>query len=169
MLAGLDRLAAPLFVVTDPTKLWLLIDASESDLPKIRKGQFVKVRSQTFPDRTFSAVIDYISDGLDPITRTVRARAVVDNANRALKAEMLVWADLSTSAVSAVDIDSRAVFLKGDRHFIFAENGRRSFERREIAIGSEHNGRIEILEGLRAGERVVTDGALLLDQLADNR
>jgi cobalt-zinc-cadmium efflux system membrane fusion protein len=168
MLAGIDRLAAPLFVVTDPSKLWLMIDVAEADLPKIQKGQALTVRSQTYPDRSFSATIDYISDGLDPITRTARARASVDNSSRSLKAEMLVWADLSTSSIGAVDVNARAVFLKGEKHFVFTETSKGNFTRREVLVGVEHEGQIQVLGGLKEGDRVVADGALLLDLVADN-
>jgi cobalt-zinc-cadmium efflux system membrane fusion protein len=167
MLAGIDRLAAPLFVITDPSKLWIWIDITEADLGKVRKGQAVSIKSPVFPDRTFGAVIDYISDGLDPITRTAKARAVVENSDRLLKSEMLVWAQVNNAAVAAVDIDSHAVFLKGDRHFVFAEEAKGRFSKREVTIGAEHDGKIQVLSGLKEGDRVVTDGALLLDLVAD--
>ncbi len=168
MLAGIDRLAAPLYVVSDPSKLWLLIDITEADLPKLRKGQTLTVHSQTYPDQTFTATIDHISDGLDPVTRTARARALVDNAGRKLKSEMLVWSDLNTPSTGAVDVNARAVFLKGERHFVFAETAKGSFVRREVSVGAEHDGQIQVLGGLKEGERVVSDGALLLDVVADN-
>ncbi|HTI69265.1 MAG TPA: efflux RND transporter periplasmic adaptor subunit [Candidatus Limnocylindria bacterium] len=167
MLAGIDRLAAPLFVVTDPARLWVWIDVSEADLGKVQKGQTVTVRSQVFPDRIFAATIDYISDGLDPITRTAKARAVVDNKNRLLKSEMLVWADLSTATTAALDVNSRAVFLKGDRHYVYTEESRGAFARREVVVGVEHDGLVQVLGGLKVGDRVVADGALLLDLVAD--
>ena len=167
MLAGIDRLAAPLFVITDPSRLWVWIDITETDLGRVQKGQPVIISSQVFPDRTFSAVIDYISDGLDPITRTAKARAVVDNKNHLLKSEMLVWAQVSNVAGAAVDVNSHAVFLKGVRHYVYAEESKGRFSKREVTIGTEHDGMIQVLGGLKEGDRVVTDGALLLDLVAD--
>ena len=167
MLAGIDRLAAPLFVITDPSRLWVWIDITEMDLGRVQKGQPVIISSQVFPDRIFNAVIDYISDGLDPITRTAKARAVVDNKNRLLKSEMLVWAQVSNVAAAAVDVNSHAVFLKGDRHYVYAEESKGRFSKREVTIGIEHDGKIQVLSGLKEGDRVVTDGAMLLDLVAD--
>lgn len=168
MLAGLERLAAPLFVVTDPSRLWVLIDICEQDLSKVTKGQTLIIRSQSYPGRTFPASIVYISDSLDPITRTVRARAVVSNEGRHLKAEMLVWAEMADAGPASVEVNSHAVFLKGERHFVYAESGRHAFEAREVTIGVEHDGQVQVFSGVKLGERIVSDGAMLLDLVADN-
>ena len=168
MLAGLERLAAPLFVVTDPSRLWVLIDICEQDLSKVAKGQTLIIRSQSYPGKTFPASIVYISDSLDPITRTVRARAVVVNEDRQLKAEMLVWAEMTDTGSATVEVNSHAVFLKGERHFVYAESGRHSFDAREVTVGVEREGQIQVLSGLKPGERIVSDGAMLLDLVADN-
>jgi cobalt-zinc-cadmium efflux system membrane fusion protein len=166
MLAGTDRQAAPLFTVTDPSRLWILLDANEADLSSLRVGQSFELRSRTVATRTFGGKIELISDFLDPASRTVKVRGSVDNASRQLKAEMFVTAEiLPDGSVAGADVSARAVFLKGERQFVFVEEGTGIFARREVKAGPEHNGKVLVLEGLKPGQRVVTDGSLLLEQL----
>lgn len=166
MLAGTDRQAAPLFTVTDPSHLWILLDANEADLPLLRVGQRFELRSRTVTGREFAGRIEQISDFLDPASRTVKVRGSVDNSSRQLKAEMFVTAEiLPDGQVAGADISARAVFLKGERHFVFVEEGKGVFARREVKAGPEHNGKVLVLEGIQPGQRVVTEGSLLLEQL----
>ena len=169
MLAGLDRIAAPLFVVTDPTRLWAQLDVLEADLPKLQRGQMVQVRSTTNPQRLFPARIEVIADALDPLTRTIKARASVPNADRQLKSEMLVSIEARSSIEEAVEVPSTAVFFLGDRHYAYAKVTDQAFERREVQIGNTLGGSVQVLRGLRSGERVVCDGAMLLEQIWENR
>src|SRR5207302_7105765 len=78
MLANAPQFFSPLFVVTDPSRLWVLLDVSDKDLPRVRRGEPILVHAQAFPDRVFQGTIDVISDSLDPTTRTVKVRASVD-------------------------------------------------------------------------------------------
>lgn len=168
MLASIERLAAPLFVVTDPARLWLMLDVTEAEAANIEVGQALEIRVPTHPDRVFRAVLDFESDALDPLTRTVKARATVDNPERLLKAEQLVSVEIvSANTAQLLDVPSSAVFLKGDRHFVFAEAGTGTFARREVHLGSAHQGQVQVTDGLKPGERVVTDGVMLLEQLLE--
>jgi cobalt-zinc-cadmium efflux system membrane fusion protein len=169
MLAGVERIAAPLFTVTDPTKLWLLLDVTEADAAQIDVGQKLQVRAAADPAHVYPAVLEYESDALDSVTRTVKARALVDNGARQLKAEQLVTVEMESPVASTVlSVPNSAVFLKGDRHFVFAESGSRTFVRREVKIGASHEGQIQITTGLEDGDRVVTDGVMLLEQVWEN-
>ncbi len=169
MLAGLDKVAAPLFVITDPTRLWAQLDVLEADLPKVHRGQSVQVRSTTLPERVYPATIEVIADAFDPISRTVKARAAVLNPDRQLKSEMLVCIEARSSTAHAVEVPSQAVFFLGDRHYAFAMVSAQAFERREVQIGNSLGGSVQVLHGLRPGERVVSDGALLLEQIWEQR
>ena len=152
-------------MVTDPARLWVLLDVSDKDLPRVRKGERILVHAPAFPDRVFQGTIDVISDSLDPTTRTVKVRASVDNSVRLLKAEMFVTVDLCANRPEGTDVCAKAVFLKGEKHYVFVQQGRGEFLRREITTGPEHEGKIQVLDGLLPGERVVTEGCLLLEQL----
>jgi cobalt-zinc-cadmium efflux system membrane fusion protein len=164
MLANAPQLFAPLFLVTDPSRLWVQVDASEKELSSLQIGQEVEVHTSAYADKTFRGAVDLISDYLDPATHTLKLRARVANPDRALKAEMLVSVDLPQRSQAAVQVPSRAVFLKGEKYFVFVEQNPGEFARKEIKIGCQGNSGTVVLEGVQAGDKVVTDGSLFLDQ-----
>jgi cobalt-zinc-cadmium efflux system membrane fusion protein len=156
----------PLFVITDPRRLWLFLDASESDVASLRRNQEVAIRARAVPGKTFHGRIDVIGEGLDPSTRTIKARCLVDNSEKLLRAEMYVTADVS-SAASGVDVSTKAVFLKDNRNFVFVETAPGEFEKKPVTVGAESNGRSVILSGVSAGQNVVIDGCLLLESILE--
>jgi membrane fusion protein, heavy metal efflux system len=169
MLASAPQLLSPLFVVTDPTRLWLYLDVTEGDGAALRPSEEVLVHARAFPDKVFHARLDAIESGLDPATRTVKVRCIVDNADALLRAEMYVSADVTEPASASVDVSTKAVFSRENEHFVFVETAPRRFERRPVTLGLESNGRSVVVAGLAAGERVVTEGSLLLEaMLADS-
>ncbi len=166
MLAGLPQFGAPLFVITDPARLWVLLDATESELYLLKPGTPVVIRSQAFSEASHPGRLEVVSDSFDPATRMLRVRGAVENADRTLRAEMLVTAEIEVPVSTPRSVASRAVFLKGDRHYVYVEEGLGRFRRREIKVGAEVEGKLPVLEGLDAGQRIVTGGALLLEQVA---
>ncbi len=165
MLASAPQLFSPLFVVTDPKRLWLFIDVNEHQLAHIKTGQELSIRAMAYPDQEFPGKIVVLSDYLDPSTRAIKIRASLDNSARLLKAEMLVRVDLPTARAPGFNVSASAVFLRGEKHYLFVEEGAGSFSRREVKVGEERAGRIPVLEGIQAGQRVVTGNCLMLDQM----
>lgn len=161
--------APPLFVVTNPSLLWVILDASEKDLPHLDIGKIVSIHTPVYRDEDFTARIANVSDFLDPSTRTVKVRATLDNAHRRLKAEMFVTAEVEARRALHMEIPSKSVFFQGDHHFVFTEDAKGRYTRREVRVGDEHEGNVEILDGLREGQRVVTEGALMLQQMIQPR
>jgi cobalt-zinc-cadmium efflux system membrane fusion protein len=157
--------APALFVVTDPSYLWVILDATERDLASIQRGQQIAIRSPVYHDEDFTARIESISDFLDPATRTIKVRASIDNSHRRLKAEMFVTAELRGEQVMQLQVPAKAVFFQGGQHFVFVGNGTGTFTRRKVTIGDEQQGSVEIRDGVGAGDRIVTDGALMLQQI----
>ena len=167
MLANMPEITAPLFVISDPTRLWLQIDATEVDLPHLQPGNEFTFTSRAFPEQTFTGRVEKVAAFLDQNTRTIKVRGSVDNARHQLKAEMFVNVTLPGGAASALSVPAVAVFLKGEKHFVFVEATPGQFTRQEVAIGSEQDGRVLILNGLQAGQQVVTVGCVLLQQLME--
>lgn len=167
MLANVPEITQPLFVVSDPAHLWIQIDATEVDLPHLQPGREFMFTSRVFPDQTFTGRVDKVSEFIDSNTRTIKVRGAVDNSRRRLKAEMFVNVSLPNGETSSISVPAAAVFLKGEKHFVFVQEEPGQFTRQEVAIGSEQAGRVLILNGLQAGQQVVTDGCILLQQLME--
>ena len=165
MLASAPQLFSPLFVVTDPRRLWLLVDLNEHQISHIKSGQEVAIHALAYPDQEFPGKVEVVSDFLDSATRTIKIRASVDNTARLLKAEMLVRVDLPMPKEAGFNVASGAVFLRGDKHYLFVEEELGTFSRREVKIGGEQSGKVSVLEGIQPGQRVVTGNSLMLDQL----
>jgi len=159
---GGDR---PLFVVSDPSKLWFVLNASEAESALLRAGSEVEIRAASAPDVSGIGRITHVADFVDPQTRTVKIRGVIDNAQRTFKAEMYVTGQVRQKTASGVTVPDSAVFLRGDVQFVFVEEGERRFVRRPVQIGPSSGGQQVVLEGLKPGDRVVVDGALLLQRL----
>ena len=98
---------------------------------------------------------------------TGEVRGTVDNPQRRLKAEMYVTVEIVGEVQAGADIPSEAVFLKDNKSYVYLERGPGRFERREVRLGAETDGRIAVLAGLPAGQRVVTEGCLLLQSMMD--
>ncbi len=170
MLANAPQLFAPLFVISNPDKLWLQLDVTEVQSPLLSPGQPLRVSSPALPGKIFEGKLLTIGNSLDPTTRTVRVAAEVDNHERLLKAEMFVNVDAVKPAANdtkAVTVSSNAVFLKDNRHYVFVEDEPGQYERKLVTLGAESDGKILVTEGIAAGQKVVTEGCLLLQALLD--
>lgn len=168
MLANVPQFTAPLFVVTDPTKLWVWLDVTEVQLPLVHIGQELTIRSKAFPDRGFKGKLEMLGNSLDPTTRTVRARGLVDNPQGLLKAELYVTAEIPDNTPTSLQVPSRAVFLRDNQYYVFLETTDGRYERQPVRLGTEREGKVAVLEGLKSGQRLVTEGCLLLQSLMDN-
>jgi len=171
MLANAPNLFSPLFTVSDPSKLWLQVDVTEADLTRLQAGERLQVTTRAFPDRVFDGVVEKIGDTMDPGTRTIKVRGLVNNPDRLLKAEMYVLVDVVQDAARAgtlgVEVPSKALFMKGDVSYVFVEMSPGVFERKQVRVGIEQDGKIPIFEGVSPGQKVVTEGALLLQALVE--
>jgi cobalt-zinc-cadmium efflux system membrane fusion protein len=157
---------APLFVISDPTRLWVFLDVVEQDLAQVHSGLPLTLRCNAYPRRTFPGRVEVVGDTLDPATRTVKARASLANRERLLKAEMYVEVELADPAARpGIEVPSAAVVTEGTGRYVFVERGPGSFQRRAVTAGAERGGRTQILAGLAAGQPVVTEGSLLLESL----
>lgn len=170
MLANAPTLFAPLFVISDPTRLWLYLDVVENNIAGLHAGLKVKFESRAYPGRSFEGELDWIGDGLDPATRSVRVRARVGNPDRLLKAEMYVDATLTldnSAATAGVDLPTNSVFydFRDRKSYVFVETESGHFLRRAVKVARENGSTVLVTDGVKPGERVVTSGCLLLDSM----
>ncbi|MFS8974087.1 efflux RND transporter periplasmic adaptor subunit [Cupriavidus necator] len=157
--------AAPLFLVTDPTTLWAQVDASEADLSLFKPGVSVQLSTAAYPGETFAGTVVKIADYVDPTARSIKVRLAVPNPDRRLKAEMFVTAKLPAASFKGISVPSKAVFLADNRNYVFVRTAANSFERRQVSVGVTMPGTSEILEGVKDGETVVTEGNLYLQDI----
>ena len=154
----------PLFVITDPTHLWVMIDLPERYLGKVRVGQKVTIDVDAYPGGDFWGQIASIGEVLDPATRRVQVRCVVDNRTRQLKPEMYARVTpIEDERVKLPRIQNSALITQGLYNFVFVEKEPGVFEKRQITLGLQGRSESYVRQGLSDGERVVSTGALLLN------
>jgi len=155
--------ADPLYSVADLSTMWLKANVPEVDIPLIRVGQEIEVRVTAVPDRAFTAQVIAIGAASDASTRRVVVRSEIPNPDRALKSEMFASFKIAIGERRpAPSVPADAVVWQGDQAVVWTEREPMLFERRLVKTGLEQDGRLEIREGLQAGERVVERGALFV-------
>jgi membrane fusion protein, heavy metal efflux system len=151
-----------LFVVSDPSVLWVQIDARESDAASLKPGTKISLTLPNFPGQTFEAKITATGDFIDSNTRSIKVRAVINNAQRLLKAEMLGTARIERKLAAGVLVPAEAVQLRGTEHWAYVQTEPGVFEPRHVKLGYEGLQEVLIVDGVQAGEHVVKENSLLL-------
>jgi cobalt-zinc-cadmium efflux system membrane fusion protein len=157
-----DQAGAPLFVVTDPTSLWLQLDASEEDVRHLKPGESVALEVKGLSGESFKGTIRQVADFVDPQTRTIHVRGEVANADRRLKGEMFVQARVELPPGDVLHVPASAVFLQGDKRYVFVEEKPGRYRRQRVEAADERDGWLDVSSGLKAGDRVVVEGNLNL-------
>jgi cobalt-zinc-cadmium efflux system membrane fusion protein len=155
----------PLFVITDPSYLWIQIDAREAELAVATPGATFEITSPSLPGQFFTGTVVAVSDYIDPLTRTIKIRGLVANPKRQLKAEMLVTARFERKFTEGAVIPATAVQLIGDKHTAFVMTQEGVFERRVVDIVYENPKEVILRQGIKVGESVVVENSLLLSRL----
>ena len=154
----------PLYVITDPARLWVLIDLPERDLPKVAPGQPVSVEVDAWPGERFRARIDRIGMVLDPATRRVPVRCAVANPQGKLKPEMYARVTLlADENRRAIRVPNTALVTEGLYSYVFVERSPGVFARRRVALGVQDRDYSYLESGIDAGERIVVAGSVLLN------
>ena len=189
MLANAPQLFAPLFIVSDPRQLAVQLDITELETGNLKPGQVLHVRCRAYPEKSFDGHLELVGDSLDPLTRMVKARGIVDNKDGLLRSEMYVAVEIeadgagtasaggsASSSANAqpadrpagyVEVPSGAVFSKDEKHCIYVETAPGTYQCRVVEVGREHEGKITVTANLAANERVVAKGCLQLQAMAE--
>lgn len=154
----------PLFVITNPKHVWVVVDLPEQQIGKVRVGQSIAVEVDAYPNEVFPGKVTIISETLDPVMRRFQVRCDVDNSQHKLKPEMFARISPILDNKSRLPrVPNSALFTQGLYSFIFVEKSPGVLQRRRATLGLQDADFTYIKEGLHAGERVVTSGAILLN------
>ena len=154
-----------LFVITDPTRLWFVLDVTEADIGAVKPGAEVQIGATMLGEDTITGKIANVADFVDPQSRTVKVRGSIENPGRRVKAEMFVTAALQVPSARGFIVPTKAVYLRGEQNYVFVDAGDGRYVRKPVRLGPTTNGHQVVLEGLAADEKVVVDGSLLLERL----
>jgi len=152
-----------LFTIVDTSTVWVLADIYEKDLGQVAVGQTARIRVSAYPDEVFHGKITYISDVLDPSSRTAKLRSVVSNPEGRLKLEMFATVEIPLPGKRrALAVPAGALQSVADQTVVFVQRDATHFEKRIVEVGARTGDWVEIREGLKPGERVATEGGFYL-------
>lgn len=152
-----------LYKIADISKLWVLADIYEQDIPLIQLGQETTIEVAAFPGKQFSGKISYIFPYLENETRTVKVRIELPNPDFKLKPEMYGNINVRVDLGQRLTVPESSVIDSGQRKLVFVDRGNGYLEPRQVEVGITAGDYLEILKGLNAGERVVTSANFLID------
>jgi RND family efflux transporter MFP subunit len=156
---------ATLFLVMDLRRVWLQVDVYEQDLAQVRAGQRALVRLKAAPGEDFSGLVENVGALVDPRSRTVKVRVVLDNPRGVLKPGMFATVTIEGTSGEkrrGLYVPSEAVQRLGQEHVVFVARGEGAFEPRRVKVAHDGAAWTELARGVAAGETVVTRGAFAL-------
>lgn len=155
--------AQVLFTVADLDKLQVVADLYERDLDLVKVGQVAAVTVEAYQGVSFPAVLSAIGDVVDPTTRTIKVRAMVDNETHKLKPEMFARLNIDVGDSNQfIAVPREAVLEVDGNEFVYVAQAGDQYVKRPVKTATASNDQVRILEGLAPGERVVTKGAVLI-------
>ncbi len=153
----------PLFVISDLTHLTVLMEVFEVNISKIKLGQKLAITVPAYPETQFPATVSYISQVLDENTRTIQVRCELPNPDGRLLPGMYASITVESSPDDqAIMIPLTAIFTEGNSDYVFISLDENHYQQRPVKLGLRLKDKAVILQGLQAGERLVTEGALML-------
>jgi cobalt-zinc-cadmium efflux system membrane fusion protein len=151
------------YTISDPTDLWLLAEIKERDLGAVRVGQEASFTVLAYPGETFRGKIVLVGNRVEPETRTLEVRIAASNPDGRLKPGMFADVEVATTALRDVlTVSDEALQTMDNQTVVFVALDATRFEKRVVQTGLEQRGRVQIVDGLAAGEHVVTEGSFIL-------
>jgi cobalt-zinc-cadmium efflux system membrane fusion protein len=163
--------AVELFTIGTIENVWVLADVYEIDAERVKAGDKSKVKIVAIPDRTFDGTVDYVGEMLDPVSRTLKVRCVLENKDHALKPEMYATVAISVDARTGLAIPRAAVLRLGEQTVVFVDkgaspNGLRRFVRVPVTIDERSpEGLVPLKHGVAKGDVIAVAGAQILSSL----
>ena len=158
--------STPVFTITDPRHVWLVAQLTEEDAALVHIGDAVDVTTAAYPGRVFHAAIDNIAAGLDPTSHRLPVRASIQNPDLALKPQMFANFTIrhKDTGEASLSIPASAVIHEGDNARIWVALPQGLLQARTIRTGDSVGGMVKVLSGLKPGERIVTGGAIFVNE-----
>jgi membrane fusion protein, heavy metal efflux system len=155
--------------IADLSQVWFLARVFEKDLGQLRVGAAAEVHLNAYADEHFSGSVEYIGQQIDPVARTVRARIRLENPRGLLRLGLFGTCQISLGHPAKTEarlvVPRSGVTDIGGKSVVFVREREGEFELHRVTLGREALGKVEVLEGLREGEEVVTDGVFTLKSL----
>jgi membrane fusion protein, heavy metal efflux system len=162
--------ASPLVTITSLDTVWVQADAYEQDLSLVAEGDAVTIRVPAYPAETFPGKVGHVGEVVDSASRTVKIRCLVDNKSRKLKPEMFAKVDvLNAAGHKLILVPAQAVLNDGDKSVVIVASEGNVFRSRRVEVGPDTDGKVRVLTGLHAGEKIVTDGAIFMKREIDTQ
>jgi Cu(I)/Ag(I) efflux system membrane fusion protein len=158
-----------IFDIVDLSTVWVLADIYEYEIPFVKVGQNARITLSYYPGKEFSARADFIYPSLSGQTRTVKVRFVLSNPDLLLKPQMFANVEMELNMGERLAIPETAILDTGTRQVVYTDLGDGNFSPRQIKAGDRANGMVEVLNGLKAGEKVASSAVFLIDSEAKLR
>ncbi|MGR9087044.1 MAG: efflux RND transporter periplasmic adaptor subunit [Gammaproteobacteria bacterium] len=156
--------ATELYMIADLSTVWVYADIYEHELPWVKVGDAVEMQLAGVPGRTFKGRLAYVYPYAEAKTRSIKVRLAFDNSELLLKPDMYAQVDiLASTQIDAVTLPSEAVIRSGTRNQVFVKRAPGKFEPRPVTLGLGSNDKVAVLDGVEAGEEVVTSAQFLID------
>ena len=153
-----------LFRIVDTSVMWVMAEVYEQDLAFAKVGDMARVTVNAWPNRPFPGRVTFIYPGVNKESRTARLRIEVANPDGLLRADMAATVEIEAPIPGQwVAVPESAVIDSGKRQIVLVERGEGRFEPRAVKLGARVPGHVQVLEGLKPGERVVTSATFLID------
>lgn len=162
----------PILKVSNLSTVWAMFDAYENQISQLKEGQKITVTTNAYPNKEFEATVSFIDPILNTKSRTVSVRATLNNKEDILKPGMFVTAKVETSKENAtqspITVPATAVLWTGERSLVYVKTNPNEpiFEMREVTLGTKNGDVYTIVDGLKNGEEVVTNGTFTVDAAA---
>lgn len=153
----------PLLNIADLSNVWVEVEVYENEFSFVKMGQRVEILSQSYPGKTFSGRVSFIYPFLDPKTRTVKVRVEMANPGLKLKPDMFVNASIKAPLGTALVIPTTALMDTGKRQVVWVESQPGMFEPHDVQVGARVGDKVQILSGLKQGDKVAASGGYLID------
>lgn len=152
-----------IYTISDPTQLWVIAEIKERDIAAVKSGQDATFTVLAYPSEKFHGKVVLVGNQVEAGSRTLEVRIAVDNTDGRLKAGMFADVEIITTILDNVLlIPDSGLQTEGDNQIVFVALDGNKFEKRVVKLGLEQTGRVQILDGVKAGEKVVTEGSFIL-------